>query len=38
MFTNFPDRLDAVLRNDALSAEDAARQAAEAYQACHAAP
>ncbi len=24
MFANFPDRLDAVLRDDALSAEDAA--------------
>ncbi len=34
MFTNFPDRLDAVLGADKLSAEEAARQAADAYEAC----
>ena len=34
MFTNYPDRLDNVLGEDALSDEEAARQAAEAYQAC----
>jgi glycerophosphoryl diester phosphodiesterase len=34
MFTNNPDLLDAVLGDDALSAEEAARQAAEAYEAC----
>jgi len=38
MFTNFPDRLDAVLGDDALSGEVAARQAAEAYRACRAGP
>jgi glycerophosphoryl diester phosphodiesterase len=37
MFTNFPDRLDAVLGDDALSGEVAAQRAAEAYQACRAA-
>ncbi len=36
-FTNFPDRLDAVLGDDALSGEVAAQRAAEAYQACRAA-
>jgi len=34
MFTNFPDRLDTVLDDEALSAEEAARRAADAYQAC----
>src|SRR5215207_7820649 len=38
MFTNFPDRLDAVLGDDALSGEVAARRAAEAYRACRAGP
>ena len=36
MFTNFPDRLEAVLGDEALSGEVAAQQAAEAYQACRA--
>jgi glycerophosphoryl diester phosphodiesterase len=36
MFTNFPDLLEGVLGDDALSGEVAARQAAEAYQACRA--
>src|SRR5215213_8513007 len=36
MFTNFPDRLDAVLGGDALSGEAAAQQAAAAYEACRA--
>ncbi len=34
MFTNFPDRLDGVLGDDALSADAAAKQAAEAYDSC----
>lgn len=34
MFTNFPDRLDGVLGDDALSADVAAQQAAEAYDSC----
>jgi glycerophosphoryl diester phosphodiesterase len=34
MFTNNPDLLDGVLGADALSGEDAARQAADAYEAC----
>ena len=34
MFTNFPDLLDGVLGDDALSAEVAAQQAAEAYDSC----
>lgn len=35
MFTNFPDRLDEVLGDDALSGTEAAQQAAEAYASCH---
>ena len=38
MFTNNPDRLDAVLGEEALSAEEASRRAAEAYQDCLATP
>jgi glycerophosphoryl diester phosphodiesterase len=34
MFTNFPDRLDAVLGNEAADALVAAQQSAEAYRAC----
>lgn len=34
MFTNFPDRLDEVLGDDALSGTEAAQQAAEAYASC----
>lgn len=34
MFTNFPDRLDGVLGDDALSADAAAKQAAETYDSC----
>lgn len=36
MFTNFPDRLDQVLGDAALSGEVAAQRAAEAYEACRA--
>ena len=36
MFTNFPDRLEAVLGDEALSGEAAAQQAAEAYETCRA--
>jgi glycerophosphoryl diester phosphodiesterase len=36
MFTNNPDRLEAVLGGDALSSEEAAQQAAAAYEACRA--
>ena len=38
MFTNFPDRLDAVLGADALDADLAAKQAAEAYESCGSGP
>jgi hypothetical protein len=34
MFTNNPDLLDAVLGEDALSREEAAQQAADAYREC----
>lgn len=34
MFTNFPDRLDAVLGDDALDGDAAAQSAAEAYASC----
>jgi glycerophosphoryl diester phosphodiesterase len=38
MFTNFPDRLDAVLGADALDADLAAKQAAGAYDTCSSGP
>ena len=34
MFTNFPDRLEAVLGNEAAKSTVAARQSAEAYRTC----
>jgi hypothetical protein len=36
MFTNFPDRLDAVLHTEAADAMVAARQSVEGYGACRA--
>jgi hypothetical protein len=36
MFTNFPDRLDAVLGSKAAHAMVAARQSADAYRTCRA--